>query len=113
MSDILLTKAWACLLTPEHVERSQQGAIDHGEGISFYNFLPPGTDAEGNCEYYYADKGCTLWNTLVGNMPNKHVFEREYKHSSMYAVCVSVPSPDLIQSIKVFRRDTHDVVIDV
>lgn len=109
MSDI--AKAWSCLSTPDLVGRSQQAAIDYGEGISVYRFLPSGASKVGNCEYYYADKGCTLWNTLVANMPNKHTFERDYKHASMYAVCVSVPS-DTLQSIRVFRRDTHDIVIE-
>lgn len=112
-----LARAWNCINTPEYIDKAQSNSIDNGEGMSVYRFLKPDEikgDRAGNCEYYYADKGCMLWNTIFDEMPNKSEFEKTYCSLSMYAICVCVPADehtnDTIQSVRIFYYDTNKEV---
>lgn len=114
-----LARAWKCIATPEYFDKAQRSSIDNGEGINIFKFLKPkdsaGKENGGNCEYYYADKDCVFWGTLIDGMPNRHDFERAYKSGTTYAICVSVPvddgTEDTIQSVRVFHYDTNKEVI--
>ena len=107
-----LVRAWECIATPEYLSKAQQNSLENGDGMSIFRFMKP--KETGNCEYYYADKGCVLWNTILEEMPNRHDFEKVYKSSSMYAVCVSVPidehGEDTIQTVRLFLHDTNKEV---
>jgi hypothetical protein len=94
------------------MSKSEQASIDNGEGISVFKFLRPSdSNQEGNCKYYYADKGCMFWNSLIEGMPNRHDFERTYNSAKMFAICVCVPADeyteDTMQSVKIFWYDSH------
>lgn len=109
-----LQRAWRCITVPEYAQKSQEFSVENGEGIGVYNFLIPSVDKKGNCEYYYADKGCPLWNAIVNGDPHKSQFEKTYQSSSMYAVCVCVPidasSEETMQTLRLFSYDTHQEV---
>lgn len=109
--------AWKCISVPEYASKAQQSTIDNGEGINVFRFLKSRKNDEGtplNCEYYYADKGCALWDAILDNMPDKHAFEKAYQKSGVYAICVSVPvdtnSEDTVQSVRIFHYDTNKEV---
>jgi len=106
-----ISRAWECISTPEFSQKSQQSSIDNGEGINVYRFLRSSdTTDKGNCTYYYADKGCTLWNAIVGGMNNRAMFDKMYQHTNSYLVAVSVPvdgGDENAQSLRMFQYDTN------
>lgn len=112
-----LERAWSRITTPEFAQRSQEFSIENGEGIGVYRFLIPsvsGEDKKKNCEYYYADKGCPLWDAIVSGLPDKTQFEKTYQSSSMYAVCVCVPVSaeveETMQTLRLFKYDSHQEI---
>ena len=112
-----LARAWECINVTEYMDKAQKSSIDNGEGMNVFRFLSPSTSAEkgGNCEYYYADKECTLWSVITDKMPNRLQFEKVYESTKAYVVCVCVPvdehGDDTVQTVKIFNRDTNQEII--
>lgn len=123
-----LNRAWP-LIIDQFLTKAQDASKQEGPGISIFRMLrkpidgsfgearpsDPSCRTEGaNCEYYYIDRETDfVWKTVTGGC-NPTILSK-YDPSSMFFVCVSVPTHDTgdetTQSYRLFEFDTLKEVV--
>ena len=102
-----LQRGWRLIVKNEdYLKMCRDNSLKEGEGMNIFVFRSKGPEeTQHNCDYYYVEKGASMWDIYMDRAPKEAV--NHYVHGKTFIVCVSVPvKNDMIQRIGIFEAST-------